>query len=177
MDGALQLRGRGPEISPAATSGSWLRLKCRLPSPTWPYAISRPSGTWLLIQLAARCTNWGQGADRHRDVVFEACAVQALRAREVLAQEPEAVGLTSALRNRSVAGPDLPHGPRRGSPSRIVFKRSSARGEVSSHSNVPVVPRQWIHRVFDMPYGQVQRQAWQQFKGADAITTVSAQAT
>ncbi len=53
------------------------------------HVVGKPRGG-LLYELR-------QGCDRHGDVMFETRAVQTLRARNVLAQEPEAVGLAATL--------------------------------------------------------------------------------
>ncbi len=96
--------------------------------------------------------------------MLETLAVQALRAWNVLAQEPEAVGLAAALGDGGILdqrrgmglGQDLLE-------DRIQRFPGARRGQLAQH--VPVVrPRQRVHRGSDVPHRQIHRQARNEFE-------------
>ena len=66
--------------------------------------------------------------------MFETLAIQALRARNVFAQEPEAVRLATALGDGGVVHQAGRYALSASASSSTVSSDSSARGEVSSHS-------------------------------------------
>ncbi len=162
-------RARAPRRLSGVAPGAWCRLKCRLPSPTCPYATSHPSARAIAPTAEARSTNSGSTAMGTADVVLETRAIEALRFENRLAQLPERVAMPLVLREHAIEN-DAARGARPSTPSSTADKRVDVarRGELAEH--VPLVALiQRIEHAGDMLGREIDADPRNQLEETDSI--------
>ncbi len=181
---AARCRARRSWIAPAcarnarrvAARGS-LTLKCRLPSPTCPYATRRAVGHDREDRGRGLRQERGQRSDRHRHVVLDAGALGALRLRDRLAQLPQCRRAARAIPRARRRAPGRRPAPARAPPSSRPRSAASSRAVDELAKHVGVVRRaERVRHARDVPRGQLERDPRQVLEARDGVAGCGAQA-